>query len=83
MLSSSGKTRVPQRVLYVPPHCTWIFIPITNTSTIDQDLVWKDFVDFYHFIDSCEELEMHIVKTYLNFFFCNPSFAIGKRKAYH
>jgi hypothetical protein len=66
MLSSSRKIRVPQRALYVPPHCTWIFILITNTSTIDQYLVWEDFVDFYHFIDSCEELEMHIVKTYLD-----------------
>jgi hypothetical protein len=71
MLSSLGRTRVPQKALYVPPDYTWISIPITNTSTIDQDLVWKDLVDLYHFIDSYEKLEMHIVKTYhdLTFFF--------------
>ncbi len=54
------------RFLQAPRSCNLLYIPITCTWTIDQNLVWLNFEEFYAFITSSKQLKAYAFHTYLN-----------------
>jgi hypothetical protein len=66
------------------PHHTSTSYPMTCTSTLDVILMWKDFENFYTFIDYIEPLKTYAIETYPDLaIFSFLGLCLRKTKAYH
>jgi hypothetical protein len=67
-IRTNSKDPRPKRPRY---EITWVndmyrFIPTICTSTIDINLMWEDFSNFWDFINKNNELTSNAIETYLD-----------------
>jgi len=64
-------------------NCSYIFLPMSCTSTKDVDLMWEEFASFHTFIYSTIKLIEHAMHTFPNLQHFLDSWNVYKKKKRH